>query len=121
VLSEVQAAGEMKTRQAIDSLVGPAGLSGSSEIKHLQFNETIGLPDASPCLSQQIVSPDTSGKPDFDALEHSVYCGRQRLGRYSRVAVRLYAAYDAQDCLLSNFKTRKDAWGAISRAAGAGQ
>jgi hypothetical protein len=102
-------------------VVGPAGLSASSEIKRLRFSETIGPSDVSPCLSQQVVSPDTSSKPDFEALEHSVYCGRQRLGRYSRVAVRLYAAYDAQDCLLGSFKKRKDAWAAISRAVGAEQ
>ena len=45
------------------------GLATPVKIKHLQFSETIGPSDVSPCLSQQIVSLDTSSKPDFEALE----------------------------------------------------
>jgi hypothetical protein len=32
---------------------------------------------------------------EFEPLEHSVYCGRQRLGRYVRVGPKRYATYDA--------------------------
>jgi hypothetical protein len=59
---------------------------------------------------------------EFEPLEHSVYHGRQRLGRYVRIAARRYAAYDARNRLLGKFKKRKDAWAAIGRAsAGAAQ
>jgi hypothetical protein len=55
-------------------------------------------------------------------LEHSVYHGRRRLGRYIRIAAKRYAAYDARNRLLGKFKKSKDAWAAIGRAsAGAAQ
>jgi hypothetical protein len=98
--------------------VGPAGLTGSKEIKDLSSRETIGIPDVSPCLSQFIVSLAADKKLDFEPLEHSVYCGRQRLGRYVRIAARRYAAYDSHDRLLGDFKKRKDAWAAVSLNAG---
>jgi hypothetical protein len=65
-------------------------------------------------LSQAIVSLAAGNKPDFEPLEHSVYSGRQRLGRYVRIAARQYAAYDYRDRLLGDFKTRMDAWVVIS-------
>jgi hypothetical protein len=96
--------------------VGPAGLITCNEIKDLSFRETIGIPDVSPCLSQANVSLAAhNNKPDFEPLEHSVYSGRQRLGRYVRIASRRYAAYDSRDRLLGNFKKGKDAWSAISQ------
>jgi hypothetical protein len=94
--------------------VGPAGLTTSKEIKHLSSGETIGIPDVSPCLSQVVVSLAPDKNPDFEPLEHSVYNGRQRLGRYVRIAARRYAAYDSHDRLLGDFKKRKDAYTAIS-------
>ncbi len=66
-------------------MVGPAGLTTRKEIKHLSFSETIGIPDVSPCLSQFIVSVAADKKLDFEPLEHSVYSGRRRLGRYVRI------------------------------------
>jgi hypothetical protein len=96
-------------------VVGPAGLTTCKEIKDLSVRETIGIPDVSLCLSQANVSLAARNKPDFEPLEHSVYSGRQRLGRYVRVAPRRYAAYDSGDRLLGNFKKRKDAWSAISQ------
>lgn len=94
--------------------MGPAGLTNSKEIKDLSFRETIGIPDVSPCLSHVTVSLEADKKPDFEPLEHSVYSGRQRLGRYVRIAASRYAAYDFHDRLLGDFKKRKDAWAAVS-------
>jgi hypothetical protein len=45
---------------------------------------------------------------------HSVYFGRRRLGRYSRVAPKLYAAFDAEDHQLGIFRGRRAAYLAIS-------
>jgi hypothetical protein len=42
-------------------------------------------------------------KQKFEPLEHSVYVGRLRLGRYERIANRKYAAYDVNDRLLGRF------------------
>jgi hypothetical protein len=53
-------------------------------------------------------------RADFEPLDHSVYLGRERLGRYSRIGQKLYAAFDAKDRLLGRFKRRKDAYAAIS-------
>jgi hypothetical protein len=94
--------------------VGLPGLTAFKEIKHLAFRETIGIPDVSLCLSQLIVSLASDEKSDFEPLEHSVYSGRQRLGRYVRIGARRYAAYDSHDSPLGDFKRRKDAWSAIS-------
>jgi hypothetical protein len=57
-----------------------------------------------------------SGETEFEALEHSVYCGRERLGQYSRVGPKLYAAFDAKNRMLGEFKSRADAYAAISIA-----
>ncbi len=51
---------------------------------------------------------------EFEPLEHSVYLGRERLGRYSRIGQKLYAAFDAKDRLLGRFKRLKDAYAAVS-------
>jgi hypothetical protein len=53
-------------------------------------------------------------KPDFEPLEHSVYFGRQRLGRYSRIAERLYAAFDAEDRPLGEFRAIRAAYAAVA-------
>jgi hypothetical protein len=53
---------------------------------------------------------------DFEPLEHSVYIGRLRLGRYKRIAKRRYAAYDARDRLIGSFMKRADALAAIDLA-----
>jgi hypothetical protein len=54
---------------------------------------------------------------EFEPLEHSVYLGRERLGRYSRIGPKLYAAFDTDDRLLGEFKRRKDAYAAVSNAS----
>ena len=56
-------------------------------------------------------------QPEFEPLEHSVYLGRERLGRYSRIGPKLYTAFDAKDRLLGEFKKRKDAYAAVSIAS----
>ena len=55
-------------------------------------------------------------KARFEPVEHSVYIGRQRLGRYVRVAARRYEAYDVRDRLLGGFAKRTEAMAAIERA-----
>jgi hypothetical protein len=94
--------------------VGLRGLTTSKEINHLSSGETVGISDVSPCLSQVIVSLARDKSPIFEPLEHSVYDGRQRLGRYVRISARRYAAYDSHDRLLGDFKKRKDAYTAVS-------
>lgn len=56
------------------------------------------------------------GELYFEPVEHSVYFGRERLGRYLRTSPRRFAAYDAADRPLGNFKRQKDACAAISDA-----
>jgi hypothetical protein len=58
----------------------------------------------------------TGDQAEFPPLDHSVYLGRERLGRYSRVGVKLYAAYDADNAHLGNFRTRLAAYQAVSGA-----
>ena len=56
-------------------------------------------------------------RPDLEPLEHSVYLGRERLGRYSRIGQERYAAFDARDRLLGEFRRRKDAYAAVANAS----
>ena len=63
----------------------------------------------------------TLPKRDFEPLEHSVYVGRQRLGRYERLAKARYAAYDANNRSLGRFKKLADAQKAFDRLAGGGE
>jgi hypothetical protein len=91
-----------------------AGHTRGSKIKRLDcqtsVNGTIEAQDVSAALAN-------AQSADFEPIEHSVYFGRQRLGRYSRVATRRYAAFDADERPLGAFSKRKDAWAAIGRAA----
>lgn len=64
------------------------------------------------------VSKSDSDVP-FDPVEHSVYDGRERLGRYSRTAVDAYAAFDAEDHPLGEFSSRRTAYLAVVANAGA--
>ncbi|MEJ1937729.1 hypothetical protein WDZ92_46650, partial [Nostoc sp. NIES-2111] len=59
----------------------------------------------------------TDPKPKFEPLEHSVYCGRQRLGRYSQTGKKSYAAFDARDRFLGQFKSRRAAYAAVGQSA----
>jgi hypothetical protein len=56
-----------------------------------------------------------SKEAEFEPLEHSVYSGRQRLGRYARIGSQKYAAYDAGDRHLGEFKSRRDAYLAVGQ------
>ena len=51
-------------------------------------------------------------------IEHSVYIGRERLGRYVQVDRRKYKAFDANDRPLGNFRVRAGALAAIRKARG---
>ncbi|WP_298884376.1 hypothetical protein [uncultured Bradyrhizobium sp.] len=53
-------------------------------------------------------------KPEFEPLNHSVYFGRQRLGRYTRIALKRYAAFDAEDRPLGEFSLPGDAFWAVA-------
>jgi hypothetical protein len=82
------------------------------------------LPAVPEYLSQCKVLPSDSieaQQPEFEPVDHSVYLGRERLGRYSRIGPRLYAAFDSKDRLLGQFKTRVNAYAAISIANNAGK
>ena len=74
-----------------------------------EYVTDVGLPPISCSIGVQ--------HPEFEPLEHSVYLGRERLGRYSRIGPKLYAAFDAKDRLLGKFKRRKDAYAAVSLSA----
>ena len=55
---------------------------------------------------------------EFEPLNHSVYVGRQFLGRYERVSAKQYAAYGANGRRLGTFGKRSAALAAIGRAGG---
>jgi hypothetical protein len=82
---------------------------------------TIRTPAKNP--KSQPKSPTTakSKKAKFEPLEHSVYYGRQRLGRYARVGPKKYASYDADDRLLGEFKSRKEAFLAVGQNSQCGR
>ena len=97
-------------------MVGPAELPSDKHIKDLPPGETIEHSDVFPCLSHRVVSNNHAqqvSNSDFAPLEHSVYVGRLRLGRYLRVRVNLYAAYDARNQLLGHFWNRTNALAAF--------
>ncbi|WP_168207260.1 hypothetical protein [Tardiphaga sp. vice278] len=58
---------------------------------------------------------------DFLPLDHSVYLGRERLGRYLQTAPRRFAAFDARDRLLGDFKKQRDACAAIAASRRGGR
>ncbi|MHC2291715.1 hypothetical protein [Bradyrhizobium barranii] len=83
--------------------------------------KTNGLADnlgQSSVIETQSVS-GSAPKPDFEPLERSVYFGRERLGHYSRVGERLYAAYDADNRPLGEFEAIRAAYAAVARTGGA--
>jgi hypothetical protein len=49
-------------------------------------------------------------------LEHSVYLGRERLGRYVKAKRKPYTAFDANNRVLGRFRTRAKALMAIRTA-----
>lgn len=50
------------------------------------------------------------------AVEHSLYFGRERLGRYVKLDRKRYKAFDARDRLLGKFVSRTRALDAIRKA-----
>lgn len=101
-------------------MVGPAGLAGSKQIKGLAVTETSEGRYVSRCLSQRIVSVSGSigvAQPEFELVEHSVYLGRERLGRYVQTDRRQFKVFDANDRPLGNFRVRARALAAIRKAA----
>jgi hypothetical protein len=63
--------------------------------------------------AQNIVALAPSPKP----IEHSVYIGRQRLGRYVQTGRKNFKAFDAYDRPLGSFRVRARALAAIRKAA----
>jgi hypothetical protein len=51
-----------------------------------------------------------------EPIDHAVYLGRSRLGRYSRDGDNLFEAFDAKDKYLGSFPSATDALVAIDRA-----
>jgi hypothetical protein len=52
-------------------------------------------------------------------IEHSVYIGRERLGRYVQTGPKKYEAFDAQDRPLGDFRFRERMLAAIRKKAAA--
>jgi hypothetical protein len=52
----------------------------------------------------------------FKPIEHSVYIGRERLGRYAQTDRERFEAFDALDRTLGNFRIRARALAAIRKA-----
>jgi hypothetical protein len=55
-------------------------------------------------------------QPERKPIEHSVYLGRERLGRYVRIDRKRFKAFDAIDRPLGNFRVRARALSAIRKA-----
>jgi hypothetical protein len=50
-------------------------------------------------------------------IEHSVYIGRERLGRYEQTGTKKFEAFDAKDRPLGNFRVRERMLAVIRKAA----
>jgi hypothetical protein len=87
-------------------------LAGSARVRKIKGLSRVLSRDVSIEASKEFLA-----RVPFKPVEHSVYFGRERLGRYSRVASHLYAAFDAQDRLLGQFKQQRMAYVAVSWAA----
>jgi hypothetical protein len=55
-------------------------------------------------------------RPEWEPIEHSIYLGRKRLGRYVQIDRKRFKAFDAIDRPLGNFRVRARALGAIRKA-----
>jgi hypothetical protein len=64
------------------------------------------------------VSPGSSKTASWKPIEHSLYLGRERLGRYVQTERKLFKAFDAHDRPLGIFLTRVRALAAIAKACG---
>jgi hypothetical protein len=95
-------------------LAGPAGLASPRQVKDLNEGGTFGDPDVFQYLSQRNVSAD-SGPVGFEPLEHSVYEGSQRLGRYIRTSPKRYVAFDARGHSIGKFASKRAAFAAVGQ------
>jgi hypothetical protein len=100
----------------LQSLVGPAGLASSKQIKGLNESGTFGDSDVFQYLSHSNVSAD-GGAVGFEPLYHSVYEGRERLGHYVRISPTQYVAYDASGHYLGKFASTRRALAAVGVSA----
>jgi predicted phage tail protein len=67
--------------------------------------------------AQNIADRALRAKPIY----HSVYIGRERLGRYVQTGPKKYKTFDAKDRPLGNFRVRARALAAIDKARRAQQ
>jgi hypothetical protein len=91
---------------------------GQRQVNHIKsLSESLGN-------SCSIEFQDVSAarpKQKFDPLEHSVYIGRQFLGRYERVGKSKFATFDAHDRPLGRFNKLANAQKAFNRFAVGGK
>jgi len=71
--------------------------------------------------ARAVRSKDVPQHIKFKLLEHSVYIGRERLGRYVQTDRKKYKAFDANNRPLGNFRVRERALAAIRKARKARQ
>jgi hypothetical protein len=67
--------------------------------------------------SDQRVTGSSQNKARPKPIEHSVYIGRERLGRYLQNGPKKYEAFDANERPLGNFRIRARMLAAIRRSA----
>lgn len=79
------------------------------------INGLAGNLGKSNCVEYQSISAPLP-KPKFEPLFHSVYIGRERLGRYVQADRNRYKAFDANDKPLGNFRVRARVLAAIDKA-----
>jgi hypothetical protein len=84
------------------------------------INSLAGHLGKSNCVEYQSISAPLP-KPKFKPLFHSVYIGRERLGRYVQSDRNKYQAFDANDDPLGNFRVRAKMLAAIHKASRARQ
>jgi hypothetical protein len=76
---------------------------------------SIGLQSGQGVTSEPQNIPARSPEPK--PIKHSVYIGRERLGRYVQTDSRNFKAFDAKDRPLGRFRIRARALAAIRKAA----
>jgi hypothetical protein len=59
----------------------------------------------------------TDTAQEQEPIEHSVYIGRERLGRYVQTGAKKFEAFDAKDRPLGNFRVRERMLAVIRKAA----
>lgn len=64
---------------------------------------------------QSLDCPTAKRRSGKQPIKHSVYIGRQRLGRYQEIVCKRYQAFDADERPLGGFRTRRKALAAIRK------